>query len=288
MRVQTRTRQSPLSPFAALSASLSLSIHHPLSPIKDTYPLKTKHTSSLSHQQTDVPVRDPVRRVFGAHICVCWRGSERRGKGNGRRVGQQQRCQQSPCSPTIPCTSVSVIYRSTVSSIYTAPACSPQQILLIVSRMQQPCCDSSSLGMCCFLSVCSQSLVLYSSDYLHCVSLVIVLYAAQCTVALAHCASYRLPPSLPSLSLSSCFSLFQTTVIITLHTALRRGEHIRVNPFCLAALMFVAMLCWSIKTDTATHEALKSGSLKCVFWAMIYSSFHSALGSLTWDRAAQL
>ncbi len=165
----------------------------------------------------------------------------------------------------IPCTSVSVIYRSTVSSIYTAPACSPQQILLIVSRMQQPRCDSSSLDMCCFLSVCSQSLVLYSSDYLHCVSLVIVLYAAQCTVALAHCASYRLPPSLPSLSLSSCFSLFQTTAIITLHTALRRGEHIRVNPFCLAALMFVAMLCWSIKTDTATHEALKSGSLKCVF-----------------------
>lgn len=113
--------------------------------------------------------------------------------------------------------------------------------------------------MCCFLSVCSQSLVLYSSDYLHCVSLVIVLYNALCTVALTHCASYRLLPSLRSLSLSLsfCFSLFQTTVIITLHTALRRGEHIRVNPFCLAALMFVVMLCWSIKTHSYTRGSEK-------------------------------
>lgn len=163
-----------------------------------------------------------------------------------------------PCSPTIPCTSVSTIYRSTVSSIHTAPASSPQRILFIVSRTQQLRCDSSSLGMCCFLSVCSQSLVLYSSIHLHCVSLVIVLYAALCTVALAHCASYRLPPSLPSLSLSSrLFSLFQTTVIITLQTALRRGEHIRVNPFCLAALMFVAMICWSINTHRYTRGSEK-------------------------------
>ncbi len=159
--------------------------------------------NSLSHQQTDVPVRDPVRWVFGAHICVCWRGSERRGKGSGSRVGQQQRCQQqSPCSPTIPCTSVSTIYRSTVSSIHTAPASSPQRILFIVSRMQQLRCDSSSLGMCCFFLFVHNPSCFILPFNLHCVSLVIVLYTALCTVALAHCASYRLPPSLPSLSLS--------------------------------------------------------------------------------------
>lgn len=116
-----------------------------------------------------------------------------------------------------------------------------------------------------FSSVCSQSLVFYSSVHLHCVSLVIVLYTALYTVALAllNCALYRLPSSLPPFSLSLSLSRFQTTVIITLHTALRRGEHIRVNPFCLAALMFVAMLRWSINTQTYTRGSEKREPQMC-------------------------
>ncbi|KAL1271481.1 hypothetical protein QQF64_030497 [Cirrhinus molitorella] len=192
-------------------------------------------------------------------------GSERRGKGSDGRVGQQQRCQQqSPCSPTIPCTSVSAIYRSTVSSIHTAPVCSPQRILFIVSRTQLPRCDSGSLDMCCFLSVCSQSLVLYSSVHLHRVSLVIVLYAAL-WLSLAAPRTDCLLPSLLSLPLSLTLSLSDHCHYNLTHSP-KKGTTYKSESLLSS--------CFDVRRDALlvhqhtqrdTHEALKSGSLRCVF-----------------------
>lgn len=104
----------------------------------------------------------------------------------------------------------------------------------------------------CFILPFTFTVCLSSSSYtLLCILWLSLSSTAPCTDCLL--------PSPLFLSLS----LFQTTVIITLHTALRRGEHIRVNPFCLAALMFVAMLRWSINTQTYTRGSEKREPQMC-------------------------
>lgn len=161
-----------------------------------------------------------------------------------------------------------------------SPACSPQRIFFTQAWWARIGCGSLT---------CAVSQLFFRLPYrlwfVHPRALLCVLWVS---LSLS-CTSYRLPPSLSlflflsltlSLSLSDCCH-YNLTVP-------RRGQHIRVNPFCLAALMFVATLRRSINARAHTQNALISRRLKCVFWAMIYSSLHWAPASLTWDRAAQL